>query len=73
MTKDQREIQRKLRILRHAEKTRHVKHRRLRTARVGWKAGVAYPLIGLCLNLCGGMVAFSPATNLDQPGRTWRV
>lgn len=34
---------------------------------------VALPLIGLCLNLCGGKVAFSPATILDRLGRTWRV
>ena len=35
--------------------------------------GVALPLIWLCLNLCGGTVAFSPATILDRLDRTWRV
>jgi hypothetical protein len=36
-------------------------------------AVVALPLNRLCLNLCGGTVAFSLATILDRPGRTWRV
>jgi hypothetical protein len=39
----------------------------------GAKGDVALPLNRLCLNLCGGTVAFSPATILDRPGRTWRV
>jgi hypothetical protein len=34
---------------------------------------VALPLNRLCLNLCGGTVAFSPAAILDRPGHTWRV
>ena len=37
------------------------------------EADVALPLNRLCLNLCGGTVAFSPATILDRPDRTWRV
>ena len=36
-------------------------------------AAVALPLNRLCLNLCGGTVAFSPATILDRLDRTWRV
>ena len=36
-------------------------------------AHVALPLNRLCLNLCGGTVAFSPATILDRLDRTWRV
>ncbi|KMK64110.1 hypothetical protein [Puniceibacterium sp. IMCC21224] len=35
--------------------------------------GVALPFNRLCLNLCGGTVAFSPATILDRLGRTWRA
>ncbi|WP_268238485.1 tyrosine-type recombinase/integrase [Roseovarius pacificus] len=35
--------------------------------------GVALPFNRLCLNLCGGTVAFSPATILDRLDRTWRV
>ena len=34
---------------------------------------VALPLNRLCLNLCGGTVAFLRATILDQLGHTWRV
>ena len=34
---------------------------------------VTLPLKGLCLTLCGGTVAFSPATILDRLDRTWRV
>jgi hypothetical protein len=35
--------------------------------------GVALLLNRLCLTLCGGTVAFSPATILDRLGRTWRA
>ena len=35
--------------------------------------GVALPLKGLCLNLCGGGAAFLPSTVLARLGRTWRV
>jgi hypothetical protein len=31
------------------------------------------PISGVILNLCGGTVAFSPATILDRLDRTWRV
>ena len=34
---------------------------------------VALPLNRLCLNLCGGTVAFSPVTILDRLGHTWRA
>ena len=34
---------------------------------------VSLALNRLCLNLCGGTVAVSPAPILDRPGRTWRI
>jgi uncharacterized glyoxalase superfamily metalloenzyme YdcJ len=45
----------------------------LETFRWHPEANVALPLNRLCLNLCGGSVAFSPATILDRLDRTWRV